>query len=86
MNAIVLAFPRDRVLVARMTDENAVARRAWLAAKHEGANGAQAKAAASHAVKLLRKGASAHEAIEAGASLARAMLRAQDRTDPPSAA
>lgn len=85
MSALVLPFPRIRILRADMTDENAVARRAWLAARSEGANGAQAKAAASHALERLRKGDSAHTAIESARSLARARVRA-GRTDPPSAA
>lgn len=86
MNAIVLDFPRSRVLRAAMTDESHIARRAWLAARQEGANHAQAKAAASHALKRLREGADAHTAIESARSWARARLRERGRTEPPDAA
>lgn len=82
MNAIVVPFPSTQVRNNEATTADEVARRARFAARVARCNPAEIAVAGEHAAEQFNDGRTAHDAIEAGKSLACALKRRRERNEP----
>lgn len=84
MNAVVVPFP-SAIRADHEAEEAAadrVARRARIGARIANCSQVEQRVAGEHAREQLAAGHTEHEAIEAGVSIAKAMKRRRERTDP----